>query len=311
MKILFLSFILALGFGLGSLPSFADGTASPSNDSCYREICVGDRALNLVRDREVTVVGIERGQFFVRFDDGTYDVNARREDLALLRGCSNDLCVGYPALNAVLGFRSAKIAAIEWNGRYDLRFDDDGSLSKNWARSDLAVAWGCVDGICVNDKVFNRANRLLAMVVAVQTNAAGVTDRLVLASIVNGETSGNWFPQALWLIERGPTAYPPGRPCPSGTHWDPKSQMCVRDLPPPPPVCPRGTHWDPRSQSCVRDLPPSPPPPPVCPRGTHWNPRTQSCVRDIPPPSPKPTSVPPPVCPPGTHWDPRSNSCKR
>ncbi len=289
--------VLSLAFGV------TGGSALAADPNCYRDVCVGDRAVNVTRDyREVTVIGIDNlGKFVVRFEDnqgvgGNWD----REDLALETGCSGDLCVGYPAFNISRDYRSVKIAAIQWNGKFVVRFDDNSGVGGNWDRSDLAVAWGCVANLCVNDSVYNNSNARQATIAAIQTNTAGVQDRMVLNYGASG-LGGNWQPSDLVLLERGPVAYPPGPPtpyCPPGTHYDSRTNTCVQNLPPPPPACPPGTHYDPRVGACVQNLPP---PPPACPPGTHYDPSIGRCVANPPPP--------PPFCPPGTHFDPRIGRC--
>lgn len=262
MKNLIRSLFLTLVFGATA----ASASETAVNADCYRDVCVGDSAINISREnREVTVVGIDNfGKFVLRFvDNGGIGGNWDREDLALMRGCSGDLCVGYPAINVSREYRRVKIHAIQYDGKYVLRFDDNGGVGGNWDRRDLAVAWGCVGTLCVNDVVYNRTNNREATIAAIQTGSSGLQDRFVL-SYPTG-LGGNWDLNDLVLLRRGPTAYPPG---------------------PPVPVCPPGTHWDPRQGQCVRNLPPPPPPPPVCPPGTHYDPRIGRCVANTPPPPP-------------------------
>ncbi|MBS1960894.1 MAG: hypothetical protein JST04_01670 [Bdellovibrionales bacterium] len=250
---------LTLALGLSPIAQAAD---------CYRDVCVGDRAINISRDnREVTVLGIDNvGKFVLRFEDnGGVGGNWDREDLALMRGCAGDVCVGYPAINVSRNYRTVKIHAIQWNGKFVLRFDDNGGVGGNWDRSDLAVAWGCVANLCVNDTVYNKSNSRQAKVVAIQTNANGTQTKMVLQFIDNGGVGGGWELNDLVLLQRGPTAYPPS---------------------PPIPACPPGTHWDPRANACVNNPLPPPPPPPSCPPGTHYDPRTGRCIANPPPPPP-------------------------
>jgi len=253
-----MSFGLALG-----LSSASAVAAAPADLNCYREACVGDRAINVSRDyREVTILGIDNvGKFVLRFEDnGGVGGNWDRDDLALERGCSGDLCVGYPAINVTRDYRRVTVAALHTNGKFVLRFDDNNGVGGNWDRSDLAVAWGCVGNLCVNDTVYNKSNARQAAVAAIQ-----VGNRMVLDYGASG-LGGNWEESDLVLLQRGPTAYPPA---------------------PPTPICPPGTHWDPRANACVGNLPPPPPPPPYCPPGTHWDPQIGRCVANpLPPPPP-------------------------
>lgn len=263
MKNLIRSLVLTFAFGIAA----ATAAETRATADCYRDVCVGDAAINISRDyREVTVVGIDNfGKFVVRFlDNGGIGGNWNREDLALMRGCAGDLCVGYPAINVSRDYRRVKIHALQWDGKYVLRFDDHGGVGGNWNRPDLAVEWGCVGTLCVNDVVYNRTNNREATIVAIQTNITGIQDRMVLGYPTG--LGGNWGLNDLVLLRRGPTAYPPGPPvppvpyCPPGTHYDSRSGQCVRDLPPPPPACPPGTHYDPRIGRCVSNTPPPPPP---------------------------------------------------
>jgi hypothetical protein len=260
LKNTFRLFLLSLAFAV----SGASALAADAN--CYRDVCVGDRAINVTNNyREVTVLGIDNsGKFVLRFEDnGGVGGNWDREDLALETGCTEDLCVGYPAFNVSSSYRTVTVAALQWNGKFVLRFDDNGGVGGNWNRSDLAVAWGCVENVCVNDTIYNNANGRQATVAAIQTSTSGLQDRMVLRFLDNGGVGGNWQSSEVVLLQRGPPAYPPGPPiptCPPGTHYDPSSNRCVPNLPPPPPHCPPGTHYDPRIGRCVANLPPPPPP---------------------------------------------------
>jgi len=236
--------------------------AQASQVNCYLGACVGDRAVNVSRDyREVSIVSIDNfGKFILRFaDNGGVGGNWDRHDLALMAGCQADLCVGFPALNIDRNYRAVTVHALHYNsGKFVLRFADNGGVGGNWDRSDLAVAWGCVGGFCVNDTVHNRTNNRQAMIAAVQTNMSGLSDRFVLN--YSGALGGNWEASDLILISRGPPAYPPSTIpyCPPGTHYDSRTNSCVQDMPPPP-VCPPGTHYDPRLGRCVSSTPPPPP----------------------------------------------------
>lgn len=223
--------VLSLVLGLTSL-------AEASQVNCYLGACVGDRAVNISRDyREVSIVAIDNlGKFLIRFEDsGGIGGNWDRNDLALKAGCQADLCVGYPAMNIDRNYRAVTVHAIHYNGKYVLRFADTGGVGGNWGREDLAVAWGCVGGLCVNDTVFNRTNNRQAMIAAIQTNLSGVSDRFVLN--YSGALGGNWNESDLVLISRGTPAYPPNTIpspiCPPGTHYDPRIGRCVSSTPPP------------------------------------------------------------------------------
>lgn len=245
--------VLSLALGISSI-----GAAEAN---CYLGACVGDRAVNISREnREVTVVAVDQlGKFVLRFEDsGQLGGNWDRADIALRSGCAGDLCIGYPAYNVSRDNRAVTVYALQYDGKFVLRFNDISALGAGWDRWDLAVAWGCVGNICVNDRVYNRTLNREAIVAAIQNNTRGQAERFLLNFA--GALGGNWELSDLVLISRGTPSYPPA------------------------PYCPPGTHWDPRTNSCVRDLPPPPPPPPYCPPGTHYDPRIGRCVANPPPP---------------------------
>jgi hypothetical protein len=244
---------------LGLLLSVPAGVAiGATAENCHLDVCVGDRAINVTRDyREVTVIGIDNfGKYVLRFEDnGGVGGNWDRDDLALMQGCSGDLCVGYPAINVTRNYRGVTVVALHANGKYVLRFDDNGQRGGGWDRWDLAVAWGCVSDLCVNDSIYNRTNGRQGVVAAIQTMQAGGSERFVVSYPGLG-LGGNWEYDDLVLLSRGTRAYPPERPyCPPGRTYDPRTGRCERDVT----YCPPGTHYDPRTDRCESDLPPPPP----------------------------------------------------
>jgi hypothetical protein len=206
--------VLLLALAFQASPALAAESAV----DCHLDLCVGDRLVNISRSyRIVKIVGIEAaGKYVVQFEDtGGIGGNWDREDLAVMQGCTGDLCVGYPALNVSRSYRRVKIYALEWRtGKFILRFDDSGGIGGNWDRSDLAVAWGCVGTVCVNDTVYNTKNARQAVVAAVQVDAkTGIADQLVLDYGASG-LGGKWNESDLTVLARGQTAYPPGFPVP-------------------------------------------------------------------------------------------------
>lgn len=110
-------------------------------DGCtYEHLCVGDKVYNVSRDsRLATVVGIQQnGKIVLRFED-TSGVGAGWDasDLAVPRGCYNGLCVGMDVYNTARNYRAATILAIQPNGKFVLRFNDNYGVGGGWDSSDL------------------------------------------------------------------------------------------------------------------------------------------------------------------------------
>lgn len=172
----------------------------PQQGACARDLCVGERVFNVVRSREAIVVGIEfSGTYVLRFtDNGATGGGWPREDLALMRGCFRDLCVGSEIYNVARDSRRAQIAGIQSNGLFVLRFNDTGALGGNWPRSDLAVPYGCSADICVGHSAYNiaRSSRQVT-VVAVHENGL-----MVLRFMDTGAVGSNW-PRSDLAVPRG------------------------------------------------------------------------------------------------------------
>lgn len=195
--------VFSLTVGLSSVEA--------SQVNCYLGACVGDQAVNIQRDyQDVTIIGLDfYGKFVLRFDNGGgIGGGWDRADIALKTGCQGDLCVGYPAFNLNRNNQAVMVYAIQYDGRYVLRYNDTGGVGGNWNRWNLGVAWGCFGGICVNDIVFNRAINRQAVVAAIQSNMAGYPERFLLN--YSGALGGNWGLNDLVLISHGTSAYPPG-----------------------------------------------------------------------------------------------------
>lgn len=197
--------VLSLVVGISS--------AVAAQTTCHLGACVGDRAVNLLSDnRNIVIQGIDAfGRFFVRFEDNGYVSGGwNRADIALRSGCQGDLCVGFPAYNVSRENNPVNVYAIQYNGKYVLQFFYGGAIGKDWNRWDLAVAWGCIGNICVNDSVYNHTNRRYATVAAIQIDPYGYGQRFLLNFA--GPLGGGWQVWDLDLISRGPTAYPPAYP---------------------------------------------------------------------------------------------------
>lgn len=157
---------------------------------CYDGLCIGDTGYNVSRDsRQVQVVSIENGTFTLRFaDNGGVGGGWSRSDIALMRGCSQDVCVGDRAYNVSRGARVVQVAGINTNGKLVLRFEDNGGVGAGWDRSDLALMKGCVKDVCVGTRAFNvsRDNRRVVIV------GVSVDQKLVLRFEDNGGVGAGW-----------------------------------------------------------------------------------------------------------------------
>ena len=112
----------------------------PPSYGCYLDLCVGERVINVTRNyREAIIEGIEaRGTFVLRFlDTNGIGGNWDRTDLAVEHGCGRYFCVGDYARNIQRNYRQVQIIAIDYYGRYVLRFLDTNGVGGNWDDSDL------------------------------------------------------------------------------------------------------------------------------------------------------------------------------
>ncbi|MDG0817947.1 beta-sandwich domain-containing protein [Bdellovibrio svalbardensis] len=158
---------------------------------CVSDICVGTQAVNIQRDyRRVTVVGIQADQrLLLRFDDnGGIGGGWSRADLAVMKGCVGQVCVGTMAYNIERDYRLTRVMAIQADGKFVLTFQDNGTSGGNWDFSSLALLTGCGNGFCVNDDVIvvSRNNRR-ARIAGIQMNGL-----YVLRFLDNGLVGGNW-----------------------------------------------------------------------------------------------------------------------
>ena len=127
-------FLSLLVFGLVSV-------SAQANYPCFGDLCVGDRAVNVSRNnRIVSVIAIQpNATFSVRFEDtGAVGHGWQQIDLAPMKGCAFDLCVGQSVYNRYNN-RYALIVAIQFGGRYVLQYSDTGALGNGWDRHDLVI----------------------------------------------------------------------------------------------------------------------------------------------------------------------------
>lgn len=172
---------------------------NPGN--CIGDVCMGDRFYNVQREfRLVTVVGLDRSTntFSLRFEDnGGIGGGWGREVLAATTGCMQGLCVGQRFYNISRDFRIVSIVGLQQEGRFVLRFEDNGGIGGNWSTTDLAAMTGCSGDICVGATAYNisRDSRKVT-VVGIQPDT-----RLILRFEDNGGVGGNWTRQDLALAK--------------------------------------------------------------------------------------------------------------
>lgn len=161
------------------------------------QFSIGERAYNLTRTAYVTVIARQTdGRYVLRFDTGPLagqsGGNWESADLARLRGCGGDLCVGENAYNTE---RAAyvRVAGIQEDGRFLVYYRTGnlaGQSGHNWSRDDLAIQRGCYRDLCVGNRVYNVPRQAWATIAAIQS-----TGRYVLrfdTGSLAGQTGHNW-----------------------------------------------------------------------------------------------------------------------
>jgi hypothetical protein len=152
---------------------------------------VGERAINISRNsREVIIEAIEPGgTFLVRFlDTNGVGGNWSRSDLAVERGCSGDICVGTRAFNTQRNYREVIVVAIDYSGRFVLRFFDNNGVGSGWNRTDLAVQQGCGRSFCVGEYARNIQRQYRQVqIIGLEYNGT-----YVLRFLDNNGVGGNW-----------------------------------------------------------------------------------------------------------------------
>lgn len=128
---------------------------------CSSEVCVGSNVYTIDSDRAWTpasVIAIDpQGLLVLKFTaDNAIGGNWSRTSLALTEGCAEELCVGDKVIptEVVRVGSIAEIVAIDANGQYVLKFDEDAAVGGQWTRNLLAKASGCsASGVCVGQSV--------------------------------------------------------------------------------------------------------------------------------------------------------------
>lgn len=183
--------LFALLFLALSTIGISSASQAETAAACSQDICVGQRAYNISRNyRQVEVVAIEAsGRYVLKFLDGSgTGGNWRRSDLALPSGCSNNLCVGERFYNISSNYRHVEIVAIEYSGRYVLKFLDGSGIGGNWRHSDLAHQNGCGRQFCVGDYALNiKSGYRKIQIVGIQYNG-----KYVVKFLDGSGVGGNW-----------------------------------------------------------------------------------------------------------------------
>ncbi|MEQ1879262.1 MAG: hypothetical protein ABL958_21685 [Bdellovibrionia bacterium] len=158
---------------------------------------IGERAYNITRSAYVMVVGLQNdGRYVLRFTTGPLagqtGGNWANTDLARLRGCSGDLCVGENAYN-IERTAYVRVVGIQYDGRFLLYYRSGpltGQSGHNWTRPDIAPQRGCVQNYCVGDRAYNVPRNAWVTIAAIQYG-----QRLVLrfdTGPLAGQTGHNW-----------------------------------------------------------------------------------------------------------------------
>lgn len=163
---------------------------------------IGENAYNIQRSAYVRVVAYQNdGRYVLRFTTGPLagqtGGNWTNADLARLRGCSGDLCVGTNAYNIE---RSAyvRVVGIQQDGRFVLYYRTGtlaGQSGHNWTRPDIAPQRGCYQNYCVGDRAYNIPRNAWVTVVAIQYGGRYVL-RFETGPLA-GQTGHNWSPSDL------------------------------------------------------------------------------------------------------------------
>jgi len=160
----------------------------PQPEGYPHTLRIGEPVYNVSNSRYAEIVTQDfNGKFVLRYtDSGAIGTGWDRSDLAPLRGCDGDLCVGDEVYN-VSNSRWARVAGLQLTNRFVLKYNDNGLTGHGWERIDLAVPRGCQLNLCVGQRVLNISNRRYAVVSALQSN-----NRFVLRYEDNGLTGHGW-----------------------------------------------------------------------------------------------------------------------
>lgn len=164
---------------------------------CAVDICVGEEVFNTSNSRYAVVTGLQAGgKFVIRYRDNNLSGSGwTRNDLAILKGCSGDFCVGDKTFN-VSNSRYAVIAGIQASGKYVIRYDDNGLTGSGWDRYDLGLLKGCMGNLCVGSKVFNRSNNRTARVKGFHAG-----NKVIIRYDDNGLTGSGWTLYDLVVVQ--------------------------------------------------------------------------------------------------------------
>lgn len=165
-------------------------------NGCSADLCVGEEVYNVSNSRYATVTGVQAGgKFVLRYKDNNLTGSGwSRTDLAVLRGCSADLCVNEKVFN-VSNSRYATIVGFQTSGKFVLRYDDNGLTGSGWDRYDLGILKGCQGNLCVGYKVLNKSNNRIARIKGFHAG-----NKIILRYEDNGLTGSGWSAYDLVVI---------------------------------------------------------------------------------------------------------------
>lgn len=92
--------------------------------------------------------------------------------------------------------RFAEVIAIDNQGKYVLRYRDNGAVGTGWTREDIAPLRGCDVDLCVNDRIYNTSTNRFAVIVGLQ-----MTGKFVLKFDDNGAVGDGWTREDVAVLE--------------------------------------------------------------------------------------------------------------
>jgi hypothetical protein len=130
-----------------------DKTRVAVTEGCKDDLCVGMDTLNMTRELDsehdvypVRIAGVMAdGKFVITFMGGRWDGDSAgfwdASDLAKMKGCVNDVCVGQKVFNIKVNAYAEVLGISRADNRFVLKFLDGkfaGDVGHNWSTSDLA-----------------------------------------------------------------------------------------------------------------------------------------------------------------------------
>jgi hypothetical protein len=219
--------LLKSSFQVAVLAASATAAVCALNSGAWAsDLAIGERVYNVPGGDYATIYGLEgNGTFVLRFESGDLAGQTgggwSRDDLAILRGCSGDLCVGANVVNVPRN-DFARVVGLQTSGQYVLEFtsgDLNGQSGSGWNRGDLAVERGCSPSgmFCVGRSAFNVTRSENVTIIAIEQSGQMILrfDDGDLA----GQIGGGWNesdlavtaqtqPQPPVIVQPGPVGRP-------------------------------------------------------------------------------------------------------